>query len=64
MVTNGVEPHFRTMILQCKDCGFDFVLSENEQLSYFRKGLINPVRCKECRQTRRQQGITGADGVK
>lgn len=58
-------PNFRTQILKCKTCGFDFALTDAEQLSYFRKNLSNPVRCKECRQNRRLQGITtGPDGAK
>jgi len=59
-------PNFKTQLLKCKDCGFDWLLTEQEQLSYYRKNLAMPKRCPECRQTRKTQGIsttiTNSDG--
>ena len=47
------DPNFRDLLLQCQDCGTDFVLESREQLWYFRRGLAMPKRCPECRQRRR-----------
>jgi hypothetical protein len=55
-------PNFRTQILQCKDCQADFILTDSEMLYYYRKNLNFPVRCRECRQARRAQGLTTAEG--
>jgi hypothetical protein len=55
-------PHFRTMILVCKDCGCDWQLTDMEQQAMYRKGLAMPKRCPECRQTRRQHQVTSGQG--
>jgi len=47
-------PNFKTMILVCKDCGCDWQLTDQEQLSFFRKNLAMPKRCPECRQAKRK----------
>lgn len=40
----------------CKDCGSEFIFTEGEQAFYQEKGFTNdPVRCPECRKTRKQQ---------
>lgn len=39
----------------CKDCGKEFVFSAGEQKFYAEKELNEPVRCKECRQKRKQE---------
>ncbi len=39
----------------CKDCGKEFVFSERDQQFYQEKGFTQPVRCKECRQIRKQK---------
>jgi len=40
--------------LVCKDCGRDFVFTENEQKFYIEKGFNSePVRCKDCRTARK-----------
>jgi DNA-directed RNA polymerase subunit RPC12/RpoP len=42
--------------LKCKDCGVDFVFTENEQAFYKEKGFENdPVRCPDCRKAKKQQ---------
>ena len=33
----------------CKDCGNTFVYTASEQEFFTKKGLHDPVRCKECR---------------
>ena len=43
-------------ILQCKDCGAEFVFTEGEQEFYREKGFENdPVRCPACRKAKKQQ---------
>lgn len=37
----------------CKECGKEFVLTVGEQKWYKEKGFNDPVRCRECRQTRK-----------
>ena len=42
-------------VIKCKDCGADFVFTENEQAFYKEKGFDNePVRCPECRKARKK----------
>lgn len=41
--------------LKCKECGNDFVFTEGEQKFYEEKNFSNPIRCPECRRTRKQQ---------
>lgn len=36
-------------MIQCKDCGKDFVWTADEQAFYQEKGFSAPLRCKECR---------------
>ena len=55
-------PNFKTMILECRDCHYDWLLTDQEQLSFYRKGLAMPKRCPECRQAKHrnlstEQGI-------
>ena len=40
---------------QCKDCGKSFVINEGQQKWFKSKGFSFPVRCKACRQIRKQQ---------
>ncbi len=41
--------------LVCKDCGQEFVFTAGEQEFYAEKGFQNePIRCKECRQKRKE----------
>ena len=40
----------------CKDCGKEFVFTVGEQEFYAEKGFQNePVRCKECRISRKEK---------
>lgn len=40
----------------CKDCGSEFVFTENEQNFYKEKGFENePLRCADCRRAKKQQ---------
>lgn len=42
--------------ITCKDCGSEFVFTENEQAFYKEKGFENePQRCPDCRKARKQQ---------
>ena len=41
-------------MLQCRECGIDFVFSAGEQEFYAAKGMLNePARCPDCRAARR-----------
>ncbi|MGI6647552.1 MAG: zinc-ribbon domain containing protein [Bacillota bacterium] len=47
---------FEDKVLQCRDCGNDFVFTVGEQEFYAEKGFQNlPARCPECRRNRRGQ---------
>lgn len=43
-------------VLKCRDCGAEFIFTENEQAFYKEKGFENdPVRCPDCRRAKKQQ---------
>ena len=37
----------------CKDCGKEFIFTAGEQAFYEEKGFNKPVRCKECREAKK-----------
>lgn len=46
--------------ISCKQCGVDFLFTENEQEFYKEKGFENePQRCPSCRAARKQQARGG-----
>jgi CxxC-x17-CxxC domain-containing protein len=46
--------------LKCRDCGGEFVFTDGEQAFYAAHGLLNePVRCPQCRATRKAQRAGG-----
>lgn len=47
---------YEDKILVCRDCGNEFTFTVGEQEFFARMGFQNePVRCKECRVSRRRQ---------
>lgn len=40
-------------IIVCKDCGKEFTFTAGEQEFYAEKGFNGPVRCKECRASKK-----------
>ena len=49
--------------LTCRDCGADFLFTENEQAFYREKGFENePQRCPACRAARKDQQRGGSRG--
>lgn len=40
--------------LICKDCDNEFIIEEGEQKWYEEKKLNLPLRCKDCRQKRKE----------
>lgn len=49
--------------IKCRDCGSDFIFTENEQAFYKEKGFENdPVRCPDCRRIKKQQRQNNGDG--
>jgi len=46
---------FQDKVLQCRDCGNQFIFTAGEQEFYAEKGFQNePTRCRDCRAARRQ----------
>ena len=45
---------FEDKIIRCCDCGESFKFSCGEQLYYRQKGLIEPRRCRPCREMRKK----------
>lgn len=45
---------FQDKTIICKDCGKEFVFTAEEQAFYAERNFVDPVRCKECRQARKQ----------
>ncbi|RJQ30428.1 MAG: zinc-binding protein [Peptococcaceae bacterium] len=46
---------FEDKVLNCRDCGNDFVFTVSEQEFYTEKGFTNdPSRCPECRAARKR----------
>lgn len=42
--------------IKCKDCGAEFTFTVREQEFYDKMGFNNePVRCKECRDKKKQE---------
>jgi len=63
------EAEFKDKIINCIDCGQEFVWSIGEQAFFRDKGLINPPkRCKNCKQAKNERlaAITAAQeaGIK
>ena len=47
---------YEDKVLQCRDCGREFVWTAGEQEFYASRGLVNqPGRCPECRSARKAQ---------
>jgi CxxC-x17-CxxC domain-containing protein len=54
---------FVDKLLNCRDCGKEFVFTAGEQQFYASKGLQHePRRCGDCRGTRRQTDGAGGGG--
>ena len=45
---------FEDKIIKCCDCQESFKFSAGEQLYYHQKGLIEPRRCRPCRELRKK----------
>ena len=50
-------------VIQCRDCGAEFVFTAGEQSFFSERGFMDPVRCPACRsQRRRERNDNPADG--
>ena len=50
-------------VLQCRECGVEFIFSAGEQEFYASRGLVNePGRCPACRAARRARNA-GQEGM-
>lgn len=45
------------MKIKCKDCGREFDFTEKEQAFYTEKGYPAPIRCKECRDAKKNKNV-------
>lgn len=45
---------YSDLTITCKQCGEDFIFSEDEQTFYKTRGFSTPQRCKNCRSKQRQ----------
>ena len=46
---------YKDKTIKCVDCGTEFTFTARDQEFYAEKGFQNePVRCKECRQARKE----------
>jgi hypothetical protein len=51
--------------IKCKDCGEEFLFTDNEQAFYKEKGFENePQRCPSCRKAKKAQRNEGFGGNK
>jgi CxxC-x17-CxxC domain-containing protein len=58
-----MDTQYQDKVLQCRDCGMDFVWTSGEQAFYASKGLINqPARCPSCRVAARAARESGGPG--
>jgi CxxC-x17-CxxC domain-containing protein len=54
---------FEDKMINCVDCGQEFVHSAEDQSFYAERGFTNePKRCRDCRQKRKTQGGGGRRG--
>lgn len=44
---------YQDKTIVCKDCGKEFTFTAGEQAFYAEKSFSDPVRCKECRDARK-----------
>jgi len=49
------------LMLQCSDCGQEFVFTASEQQFFHERGYSTPKRCKSCRQAKQSAGSYGQD---
>lgn len=58
-----MEGGYSDRVLQCRDCGNDFVWTAGEQTFYASKNLVNtPARCPSCRAASRAARNSGGMG--
>ena len=50
------------LLLQCSDCGQEFVFTASEQQFFQERGYSSPKRCKQCRQAKQGAGSYGQQG--
>jgi CxxC-x17-CxxC domain-containing protein len=50
---------FSEKVLQCRDCGNEFVWSSGEQEFYATRGFSEPSRCPDCRAARKNARDNG-----
>jgi CxxC-x17-CxxC domain-containing protein len=59
-ISGRVLVTYTDQVLNCVDCGIDFVFSASEQEFFAQKGFSSaPKRCSSCRAQRRASGASG-----
>lgn len=48
--------------IKCKDCGQNFTFTAGEQEFFQSKGFSEPIRCKPCRDARKNQKANSGFG--
>ncbi len=46
---------YEDKMIQCKDCGAEFTFTAGEQEFYAEKGFNEPIRCRDCRQKKKDE---------
>ena len=59
---NKTDVGLRDKVINCKDCGNDFVFTYPEQLHFAQRGWFTPSRCLECREDNRIKNGTQITG--
>lgn len=55
-----MDKQFKEKVINCRDCGKEFIFSVGEQNFFEKKGLKNiPTRCSECRKIFREKKEKG-----
>lgn len=58
-----MSEYLEDQTLNCKDCQQPFVFSGGEQKFFAAQGFNPPVRCKGCRENRKQQRPNGSSAA-
>lgn len=59
---HNIMSDYQDKIIECQDCGKEFIFSAAGQSFFEKKGFTDPKRCKDCRERnklkkeRRQEG--------
>jgi hypothetical protein len=52
--TEPIQLKYHDIVLNCADCGEDWVFTAGDQQFFYSKGLATPKRCQPCRKVRKE----------